>query len=109
MSHPEIRVQYDAINAVIAAAQEILIKSAPVADEGVEVIEDALIEAIELRSLLLIDPGIGADRAEKAGGERRIDAFEQLQEDQTDRVSVGEELIAARVGELGDEPFGAEL
>src|SRR6266581_3539776 len=32
MSHPEIRVQYDAINAVIAAAQEILIKSAqPVA------------------------------------------------------------------------------
>src|SRR5580704_13667512 len=35
MSHPEIRVQYDAINAVIAAAQEILIKSAqPVAHEG---------------------------------------------------------------------------
>ena len=32
MSHPEIRVQYDAINAIIAAAQEILIKSAqPVA------------------------------------------------------------------------------
>src|SRR4029079_7310867 len=35
MSHPEIRVQYDAINAVIAAAQEILIKSAqPVPHEG---------------------------------------------------------------------------
>jgi hypothetical protein len=35
MSHPEIRVQYDAINAVIAAAQEILIKSAQsVAHEG---------------------------------------------------------------------------
>src|SRR6201984_1850955 len=35
MSHPEIRVQYDAINAVIAAAQEIVIKSAqPVAHEG---------------------------------------------------------------------------
>ena len=79
------------------------------ADEGVEIIDDALIEAIELGSLLLIDPGIAADRAEKAGGERRIDAFEQLQEDQTDRVSVGEELIAARVGELGDEPCGAEL
>ena len=35
MSHPEMRVQYDAINAVIAAAREILIKSAqPVAHEG---------------------------------------------------------------------------
>ena len=35
MSHPEIRVQYDAINAVIAAAKEILIESAqPVAHEG---------------------------------------------------------------------------
>ena len=35
MSHSEICVQYDAINAVIAAAQEILIKSAqPVAHEG---------------------------------------------------------------------------
>src|SRR5262249_23723640 len=35
MSHPEIRVQYDAINAVIAAAQEIVIESAqPVDHEG---------------------------------------------------------------------------
>ena len=38
------------------------------ADEGIEVIDDALIEAVELRSLLLIDPGIGADGAEQAGG-----------------------------------------
>jgi hypothetical protein len=35
MAHPEIRVQHDAINAVIAAAQEILIESAqPVTHEG---------------------------------------------------------------------------
>jgi hypothetical protein len=35
MSHPEIRVQYNAINAVIAAGQEILIKSTqPVAHDG---------------------------------------------------------------------------
>jgi hypothetical protein len=34
MSHPEIRVQHDAINAIIAAAQEILIKRAqPLAHE----------------------------------------------------------------------------
>src|SRR3954465_1861526 len=35
MSHPEIPVQHDAINAIIAAAQEILIKRAqPLAHEG---------------------------------------------------------------------------
>ena len=79
------------------------------ADEGVEIIDDALIEAVELRSLLLIDLAICADGAEKAGGERRIDAFEQLQEDQADRIAVRQELIAAGVGELGDEPFGPEL
>ena len=41
------------------------------ADEGVEVINDALIEAIELRSLLLVDSSIRADGAEQAGGKRR--------------------------------------
>jgi hypothetical protein len=33
---------------------------------------------------LLIDLAICADWAEKAGSERRIDSFEQLQEDQAD-------------------------
>ena len=54
------------------------------ADESVEVIDDALIEAVELRSLLLVDSSIRADGAEKAGDKRCIDALEELQEDQTD-------------------------
>jgi hypothetical protein len=54
------------------------------ADEGVEVIDDALIEAIELGSLWLVDPGICVDGGKKSSGERRIDAFEQLQEDEAD-------------------------
>jgi hypothetical protein len=37
------------------------------ANEGIEIIDDTLIEAIELRSLLLIDLAICADWAEKAG------------------------------------------
>jgi hypothetical protein len=53
-------------------------------DEGVEVIDDALIEAIELRSLGVVESGVGADRTEQAGGERRIDSFEEFEEDQTD-------------------------
>jgi hypothetical protein len=50
-------------------------------DEGIEVIDDALVPPVELRSLLVLDSVIRADGAEKAGGKRRIDAFEQLQED----------------------------
>ena len=73
------------------------------ADEGIEIIDDALIEAIELRSLLLVEPGIRADGAEKTSGKRCIDAFEELQEDEADRVSVRQELIAAGVWKLGDE------
>ena len=53
-------------------------------DEGIEVIDNALIEAIELRSLGVVDSSIRADGAEKAGGKRGIDTFEELQEDQTD-------------------------
>jgi len=54
------------------------------ADESVEVIDDTLIEAVEVRSVLLVDSSVGADGAEKAGDKRRIDGLEELQEDQTD-------------------------
>ena len=79
------------------------------ANESVEVIDDALIKAVELRPLLLVDSSIRADGAEKAGGKRRIDALEELQEDQTDCRSEREELRAARVWKRGDEPLGPEL
>jgi hypothetical protein len=52
-------------------------------DECIKVIDDAVV-AVELRSLLVMDSGIGADGAEKACGQRGVDAFEQLQKDQTD-------------------------
>ena len=69
-------------------------------DEGIEIVDDVLIEAIELRSPLGFEPCICFDGAEKACGERGIDAFEELQEDEADRVALREELIAARVGSL---------
>jgi hypothetical protein len=47
-------------------------------DEGVEIVDDALIEPIELRSSLGFELGISFDGAEKACGERGIDAFEEL-------------------------------
>ena len=78
-------------------------------DEGIEIVDDALIKAIELRSPLGFEPGICFDGAEKTCREWGVDAFEELQEDEADRVSLREELIAARIGELGNKAFGAEF
>ena len=60
------------------------------------------IEAIELGSLLVIDAAVCADGAEKPGGERRIDAFEQFEKDEADRVSLRQQSIAAGAGKLGN-------
>jgi hypothetical protein len=62
-----------------------------------------------LRSPLGFEPFVSFDWAEKACREWGIDAFEKLQEDEADRVPLREELIASRVGDLGDEAFGAEF
>jgi hypothetical protein len=78
-------------------------------DEGIEIVDDTLIEAIELRSPLGFEPGICFDGVEKARREWGIGAFEELQEEEADRVALREELIASRVRELGDEAFGAEF
>ena len=50
-------------------------------DEGIEVIDNTLIEAIELRALLAVDSSICTDGAEKAGGKRGINTLEELQEE----------------------------
>ena len=78
-------------------------------DEGIEIVDDVLIEAIELRSPLGFEPCICFDGAEKACGEWGIDPLEELQEDEADRVSLPEELIAARVRKFGNKAFGAEF
>jgi hypothetical protein len=63
-------------------------------------VDDALIEAVELSSSLAFELCVCFDGAEKACGERRIHAFKELEEHEADRVSVPQELIPARVGEL---------
>jgi hypothetical protein len=47
------------------------------ADKGVKIINDALVEAVELSAVLLVEPSIRAYGAEKAGREGRIDALGQ--------------------------------
>ncbi len=62
-----------------------------------------------MRSPLGIEPDICFDRAEKTCREWGIDAFEELQEYEADRVPLREELIASGLWELGDEAFGTEF
>ena len=45
-------------------------------DERIETNDDAVVEAIELRALLVRDFGISADGAKKTGGQRGVDALE---------------------------------
>ena len=78
-------------------------------DERVEIVGDALIEAIELGSPLGFKPGICFDGAEETCREWRVDAFEELEEDKADRIALRQELITAGVGELGNEALGAEF
>ena len=79
------------------------------ANEGIEIIDNTLIEAIKLRSPLGLKPCVCFDGAEKARGEWRVDAFEELKEDEANRVPLREQLITARVGELGNKTFGADF
>ena len=44
--------------------------------ERIKIIDDAVVEAIELRSLLVREFAICADGAKKAGGQRGIDPLE---------------------------------
>ena len=46
-------------------------------------------------AFLLSETGIGGDRREEAGGEWCVDAFEELQEDEADRIALGEQAIAS--------------
>ena len=68
-----------------------------------------MIEAVELRPLCVRGSGVGTDGAEEASGQRGVDAFEQLEENQAERVSMGEKLIAAGIWKLSDETFGPKL
>jgi hypothetical protein len=78
-------------------------------NEGIEIIDNALIEAIKQRSPFGLEPCVCFDGAEKACGEWRAAAFEELQEDEADRVALREQLITTRVGERGDKTLGAEF
>ncbi len=72
-------------------------------------IKAPVVEAVELRSPLVSGFGITADGIKKTRGQRGIDALEQFEEDEADRVSLRQVLIAAGTWKPGDEPLGSQL
>src|SRR5258705_592423 len=65
-------------------------------DQCVKVIDDAVIEAVELRPVLGRGFGVGTDGAEEASSKRGIDSFQKVQEHQTNSTNLREGLISAR-------------
>ena len=78
-------------------------------EECIKIIDDPVVEAVELGSPLVGDSGIGAGRAEETRSQRGVDSFEQLQEQQADRVTLRGELIAARIRKFGNETLGPQF
>jgi hypothetical protein len=72
----------------------------------VQVVDDALMEAIELATLGIWQRGVSAKRLEQACGQGCVDSFKEFQEDEGNRVPLGPELVSARVWQFVDQPFG---
>src|SRR5260370_17535701 len=64
---------------------------------------------MEQRVLAWREGCVTGDRAQASGSQGSIDALEELQEDQADGISLGQQLVAARAGQLFDKAFHAEL
>src|SRR5213593_3627956 len=60
----------------------------------VEIVNDALIEAVQLRSLLPLELAVCRDGRQQTGSQGRVDPLEQFQEYQADRVAVAHPAIA---------------
>src|SRR6266404_3942252 len=75
----------------------------------VEGVGKALVEAVERRALAVGEGLVSGDRVEESSGEWSVDAVEEFQEDQADRISFGQQTVAAGAGQLFDKAFGAQL
>ena len=64
-------------------------------EQSIEVGCDALVETIEPMALLLGKAAVGRNRSQETSRERRVHALEELQKQETDRIAVWQESIAA--------------
>ena len=78
------------------------------AEERIEVSDDPLIQPIEAMEFLFGQTRVRADGIEQTSSERRVDAFEEFQEEDAEAISLGHESVAPRVRDLFDEAFRAK-
>src|SRR5271165_428952 len=75
----------------------------------IEGVGKALVKAVELRALRVGQGLVSGNRVEESGGKWSVDAVEEFQEDQADRISLDRQTVAAGAGQLFDEAFRAKL
>ena len=63
--------------------------------QSVDVVDHTLIQPIWLTSLLLLKVAIAGNWSKQSCSQWRIDAFEQFQEHEADRVTAGRQTVSA--------------
>ena len=71
-----------------------------------EVIADALIEAIEFAAFLIRQDAISAEGRQQSCCERRVYFFEQFEEGHTNRVALAHQSVTTRLRNALDQSFG---
>jgi hypothetical protein len=61
-----------------------------------------LVQAVELASFLVGEDAVAVEWREQAGRKRRIDLFEELEEDQADGIALADQSITAGARNLLD-------
>jgi hypothetical protein len=75
----------------------------------VQIVGNALIEAVKLATFLLGEVAIAGKGLEKTSGERSIDTLEQLQEEHANGIAFVHETVTTRVRQFFHQAFGSEF
>ena len=78
-------------------------------EESREIVGDSLIEAVQLTAFVRGEVTIAGKGLEETGGERCIDAFEELEKEHADGIALVGEAVATRVGKFLDQTFGSQF
>jgi hypothetical protein len=68
-----------------------------------------LVQAVKLRALFFDQDPVAAKWRQQAGGEGRVDLFEELEEDEADGVAFTDPSISTGVRDSFQESFGAQF
>src|SRR5271157_6187182 len=67
-------------------------------NELVEIVNDALVQAVELALPLVLQAGVSGGGAQQPCGKWGIDAFEEFEKYQADGIAAGEQAVSSGVG-----------